>query len=154
MKLPVLNNERPEVCTTCGGKCCQNAPGGYFPSDFGDTEAEIRAGVQAALLGGTAALSGYDEEPFVHPPIQGYEGIVQEVAVVSPFARLTGVYPKSPCANLTPAGCSLEFDRRPTQCRVLVPDPEGKVCRLPSSVSDEACREAWAPFLDLFNDLR
>lgn len=143
MKLPVLNNEHPEVCTPCGGKCCQNAPGAYFPSDFGDTEAEVRAGVHAALLGGTAALSGY-EDPYVHPPIAGRVGMV----------HLTHPADKNPCANLTPAGCSLEFNRRPTQCRVLVPDPAGKVCRLPSSASDEACREAWAPFLDLFNDLR
>ena len=142
MKLHVLNNQRPEVCTPCGGKCCHNAPGAYFPGDFGETDAEIRAGVSAALLAGTTALSDYDEEPYVHAPIRGRSGIVQEVVS------------KSPCANLLPAGCSLEFDRRPTQCRVLEPDPAGKVCRLPTSVGDDACREAWAPFLDLFNELR
>ena len=153
MKLPILNNQRPEVCTPCGGKCCQNAPGAYFPSDFGDTDAEIRAGVQAALISGAAALSDYDDDPYVRPAIRGHQGIVQEV-VVSPMARFAGTYPKTPCANLTSTGCSLDFDRRPMQCRILEPDPAGKVCRLPSSVENDACRKAWAPFLDLFNDLR
>jgi hypothetical protein len=88
-----------------------------------------------ATHSGTSALPrlvkitrGY-EDPYVHPPIAGRVGMV----------HLTHPAVKNPCANLTPAGCSLVFDRRPTQCRVLVPDPAGKVCRLPSSVSDEAC---------------
>lgn len=78
MRLHVLNNQRPEVCTPCGGKCCHNAPGAYFPGDFGETDAEIRAGVSAALLAGSTVLSDYDEEPYVHAPIRGRSGIVQE----------------------------------------------------------------------------
>lgn len=74
MRLHVLNNQRPEVCTPCGGKCCHNAPGAYFPGDFGETDAEIRAGVSAALLAGTTALSDYDEEPYVHAPLWDRSG--------------------------------------------------------------------------------
>ena len=149
-RLRVLNNQRPDICAPCGGKCCQTAPGAYFPADFGTTDAEIRASVRAALLAGTAALSDYDEDPYVRAPIRGRTGIVQEVVVF----RFAFERSKSPCANLTATGCSLEFDRRPTQCRALVPDPAGKLCRLPSSVENDACREAWEPYRDLFNDLR
>ena len=152
MKLHVLNNQRPEVCAPCGGKCCHNAPGAYFPGDFGETDAEIRAGVSAALLAGTVALSDYDDDPYVRAPIKGQSGLVQEIYI----SRLLPACdrPKFPCANLTDSGCALEFDRRPTLCRALEPDPAGKVCRLPSSVENDACRESWGPFLDLFNEIR
>ncbi len=154
-KLHVLNNQRPDLCGPCGGKCCQSAPGAYFPADFGETEAEIRAGVRAALLAGTAALSDSDEDPYVRPPIRDYDGIVQEI-YVSPIAQYTGVYPKAPCANLTASGCLLEFDHRPTQCRALAPDPAargGAGCKLPREIDNPRCREAWAPYRDLFEEL-
>lgn len=45
IRLTILDNQRLDPCGPCGGVCCKRIPGAYFPSDFGETEAEIRAAV-------------------------------------------------------------------------------------------------------------
>lgn len=145
--LPVISdNKRPDLCAPCGGKCCQRGPGAYWPADFGATDAEIRTALRAGFETGTICLDDHSEDSLVRPSIRGQTDIVQPI-------RITFGVGHNPCSNLTPQGCSLDFERRPTQCRALVPDPENG-CMLPKDLSDNACRRAWASYRDLFAEFR
>ena len=39
-----------ELCKRCGGKCCQNTPGHYLPSDFGCVRKEAVEGLSSGTM--------------------------------------------------------------------------------------------------------
>ena len=111
---------QPELCTTCGGKCCKNIPGATRPSDF-----KGRQQIIEALRGGRYCVDWWEGDPrkrkntlsrgyFIRPAGKGFEG-----RLLDPSWGGIG------CTFLTDTGCSLEPEQRPTQCRLLEPDATG-----------------------------
>lgn len=79
--------ENEEICSKCGGKCCKNFPGAYFPSDF---KKPLEENILAKLKTGQIELhkNWWSGKYFVIPKI------------------LSARYPYQ-CINLTPTGCAL-----------------------------------------------
>lgn len=110
----MLNNENKEICSKCGGACCQALPGINSPQDFNCSEKEILE----ALKSGKYALDYWDGEfentgiydaYFIRPAIQGKEG-----QLIDPS---WGGF----CTFWTPEdGCELSFKQRPLGCKSLL----------------------------------
>lgn len=140
-KLPVIaDNQKPSVCAPCGGKCCKRRPGYPWPEDFGATPAEIESKLAERLRSGkwTIDWSDYSDTQFPRPAIKGYEGQLRHAAETD----------QDECTLLTPTGCSLRFEERPTMCRVLEPRSAGG-CRVPEHYNNFAAIRAWEPYQDV-----
>jgi len=118
-----------------------------MPSDFGTTVQEIEKNVAAALRTGRYCLDYWEGDVernggmscvyYVRPVIASYERRVLHPS-------WGGV-----CTFLGPAGCALSFDKRPFECRDLVPGP-GRECFSASGKGgkEQACR-AWRKYRDV-----
>lgn len=126
-EIHILNNADAKICGPCAGECCKAAPGIALPEDFGaPNTAHLFFRLAAALRTGRWTLDQWegdprdgfedgvpgqlDGAPFVRPAIVGREGQL-----------LHRPWLLGPCTFLTPAGCSMEFEQRPHECRSLVP---------------------------------
>ena len=136
VKLPVLNNERPDLCSPCGGRCCLNGPGIAEPADLGATPQAIGRAVRQRLRAGTWKVDKFanslwmrpahrddDETPWGRDPPQG----------------------TAPCVFLSPTGCRLTFTDRPKQCRDLKPKGAGKGCTIGHRAFLRIIR-SWKPY--------
>lgn len=152
MRLPVLNNEDPSSCGPCGGKCCKSAPGTYHPDDF----AELAPDLSTALDIGSVTLDCWDGDfedtagpsvYYVRPPVVGKEG-----------QRIDAGW-GGRCTFLRPTGCALRFDRRPQQCRDLVPvaGNSGLDCHYPDKRDGDNNKAHglrwWLPYQELLRRL-
>ena len=151
--IPLVNNENKRVCTDCGGKCCKSMPGLCAPEDF---LPDVKMGVERALLSGGYALDTWEGNPitdddcapgevfFVRPAVKGARELVD---------RSWG----GECKLLTPMGCSLAFEKRPEECRHLVPETDVDIRRV------KGCRGggrekrelviAWLPYQDILTQM-
>ena len=118
------------ICAKCGGKCCQRTPGVAWPSDF---RPDVEAKVTQLLQTGRWAIRSIDD-----------------IYTVSP----KGKYPNEhkhlgdffwgggPCTFWSKAdGCSLPYQERPRECRLLEPRPDNSC--LGHSGSWRGARRAW-----------
>lgn len=148
-RLPVLSNERADVCGPCGGECCKSGPGIFHPNDFADLPRDLRLAIDSGRICLDWWEGFFDGAPgpvyFVRPAVVGHEGRALHPAW------------DGACANLTPSGCVLPFAKRPWQCRALVPKSNGKPCHYPGKPSHEGNKEmgvrAWLPHQGLLGML-
>jgi hypothetical protein len=81
----------------------------------------------------------------VRPVHRGYQG-----------RRLHGSW-GGPCGNLSESGCSLSFERRPWQCRALVPKSGGRDCHYPEKLPADSYKamgvRVWLPHQDLLRTI-
>lgn len=145
MKLPVLNNERPEVCGPCGGSCCKSGSGVYHPSDFEDLARDL----PAAVASGKVAIDFFLDET--------YEKIYMPRPQSKGWESKRRTYWTGDCTNLTETGCALPFPSRPKQCRDLVPSEPEKPCRYPEKPDDmgilEWASRPWVEHQELLREL-
>ena len=136
-------HEDTELCSSCGAKCCKRGPGIAFPRDFGATHAEIERNVRTAMATGLWTVSymygdiGSTRQRgrsafYVRPSAVGAYGLLDD----SSHGR---------CGLLSKDGCRLPRDRRPTQCRALVPT-NGESCNLVGSCTMKHAAVAWFAF--------
>lgn len=153
-RLPVY--VAPDLCGPCGASgrsCCENAPGSPNPEDFGAPDQdEMLARITAALATGRWSFDWWEAEPwrchpeealrhdvfFPRPAIRGEEG--EELFP----ATLSG---NDPCTFLTAAGCELEHDVRPLECRAMEPKPHGACIEHAGSRRERAIE--WWPYRDV-----
>jgi len=75
--LNILNNEKADICTPCGGKCCKTYAGIAWPEDFGAT---LKEELIKRLKSGKWTLDSWNATsaiPFTYfprPAHVGYEG--------------------------------------------------------------------------------
>lgn len=138
------NNENKEICSECGGKCCERSPGVCFPSDFKDEN-----DIVDKILGGSYCIDWWegnlgdgceDIAYFVRPRTKNYKDRV--------FDGGWG----GECVLLTETGCSLKFDDRPSECRHLKPNVGG--CAGNELFSKESSCRAWRKHQDMFENLK
>lgn len=119
--LPVVTNERPDLCTPCGGKCCKREPGYTHPDDWGSADAEREPRITAALASGRVIVDTSCGQWGVRPATVAEVGGV-DVDREDPEAWWPFLEPAGRCALLDDAtGCALPYAERPRQCRDLVP---------------------------------
>lgn len=118
------------ICSECGGECCKNSPGIYYPS-----QVDLTNGLPENCIIDYWYM--YDEEDiyFLRPQTT----IEQELSkMLSGFSRL-GV-----CVYHTNKGCSLNKQERPIQCVKLKPHVDGyKKCYSPKKYWTEQVKDIW-----------
>lgn len=145
--LPIVRETfaKPDICTPCGGKCCQNHPGAAFPQDFGDDPIAIKAKLLEAFRTNRWAIDSWDgnfngvwDAKYVRPSTAGKE--------CRWLDRTWG----GRCTFLSPSGCGI-FDTRPTGCRGLQPI-EGEKCEVRYGSKRDAI-EAWLPYQRILREI-
>lgn len=142
VRLAVVNYERADTCSPCGGKCCKRMPGAAMPEDFRPGEPGLTERIAVALQNGWA-IDWWEGDPrdgrddvaeayFLRPAVKGSE------------ARTYHGAWGGECTFLTPTGCRLVHDDRPTGCRLLEPSKDGS-CIAHGGTKHEAAI-AWLPY--------
>ena len=115
-------------CTSCGGACCKNMPGLTTPEDWGapDHDVMIRR-LEVAFATGDWAIDWWEGDPRKRARRPLSEVLYVRPSTVEGKAegRLMDPSWGGQCALLTPTGCPLPREGRPTMCRTLEPLPEG-----------------------------
>lgn len=167
------NFEKPNICGECGGKCCQNFPGFFYPEDLGaPDESEMERRLRELLDSGRYTLDDWVGDPRPGCDSSAFEewdewhdlkekGLVfSQVYMPRPAMvghegqRYHGAFGGTPCTFLGEKGCQLEREDRPTECRALEPvDSTGNNCKMPPGMSKRDCAIAWVPYQNLFERL-
>lgn len=128
------NTHDPQMCKTCGGKCCLGHPGKFVdPARFFNIFPELKE------------LSIRDLE--IALDRKGYE-FWKFDGTLSPRPKPT----RDGCTFLGETGCTLPREEMPCQCRALIPDIEtlldGEMihCRMPPEYSSKASKENWLSY--------
>ena len=139
------NNEDKNICAECGGGCCKSYAGAYHPADLRHeiTEEFLESLFDSAIEIPPVSIDWY--ENFNEYGRKGFYIRPRHVGgdEVDPSMG-------APCALLTPTGCSLDWEHRPWQCRVLKPE-KNHVCGGPDGKLLAA--EAWDPYHDILEKL-
>jgi hypothetical protein len=120
------NNENFDICSACGGKCCQNMPGNAHPADFGFEslpEEEISERLTQMFASGDWQIDWWDgyEDEFN----DGYRGLFLRPATVKGKGKIYhGSWTHEGCVFYINNICSLPFSTRPYDCKDLVPRVE------------------------------
>lgn len=146
-RLPVLPKVNPAICGPCGGKCCKNAPGLTVPEDWESMEA-----LEAALRSGDWGLRTWWGDPIKRAldrrvRRRGRPSVLPVERVLIPRPRVLGESEmefgaEGHCVNLRATGCMLG-ERKPFQCRELVPRAPDEACRLAPEHHDEQIAMRW-----------
>jgi len=103
------------LCAECQGKCCRTYPGSCFPEDFASYEELLEA-----LKSGRYALDWWEGDPRPGKDELGRAYFVRPAAVGS--IEIFDPIWHGECIMLSPTGCILPFEQRPSGCRLLIPD--------------------------------
>ena len=133
----------------CGGRCCKSVPCSYFPEDFGDPPTmetllkKINSG-RATLL----RVEGYERRMMIsRTRDRGVVDIISREEWILNGGKMAWL---RECAFLTPQGCGMSLEDRPSAGAVFVPKfIEGtKHCYMPISV-----QSLWDPYQPLLAEL-
>jgi len=134
----ILNNENKSACRDCVGRCCEVLPGVAFPEDF--NYPEDKSQLRQALSSGLWTLDYLEKKErqhYVRPATKGNKG------------KLIDATWGGECILLSEQGCSLSFEKRPLECRVVVPrkNPYAN-CNFgnPHVYGNFAAAKAWNPY--------
>lgn len=146
-RLPVLPKVNAALCGPCGGKCCKNAPGLTVPEDWESMEA-----LEAALRSGDWGLRTWWGDPLERVlerrlrrhgrlPVRPVDRVlIPRPAILGAPGSDFG--DEGQCVHLRHTGCSLG-DRKPFQCRELVPRGPEAACWLSPEHHDEQIALRW-----------
>ena len=122
--------ENNEICRKCGGSCCKWIPGAFHPKDFEGKDLE------------QVLLNGFADDHFVIDSTD--RGIYVMPNVKSGVKWGT-------CIFFTETGCSLSYQDRPHECKMLEPR-ENDSC-IGHSDKDK-CAEAWESYRELLLEIQ
>lgn len=143
------NNERPSICTVCKGLCCQRASGFSIPADF---QKGISIPFLISLLrSGMWSIDWLEGDP--RKLVPAGEPKLNRCYVLRP-ARIndTGIICKSfggTCVLWSvEKGCSLPFESRPIECRLLKPI-RSMSCKSNKKYSKTYFTQKWIPYQNM-----
>ena len=147
MCISIENNESL-ICADCGGACCQSYAGAYHPNDFGhEITEEFLESLFNPVLTSTPQVSIDWYENFNGANRKGFFLRPRHVGgdIVDPSYGEV-------CANLTGHGCTLDWDHRPWQCKLLVPNIS-YACGDPDVDVKYEAAVAWDKYHDLLDKM-
>jgi hypothetical protein len=139
-----IKNENASMCGTCGGQSCKAYPGLAWPDDFWK---DIESGLYEALSSGNWEIDWWE----------GYLDGVSCLYFIRPAVKIDdrnrdkclrrGLW-TGECIFLGKQGCSLIWDKRPTQCKALKPGmKDGKPeCDYVGDYDKDDCDKAWVSY--------
>lgn len=129
-----------QVCVDCNGKCCQEYAGILTPDDV-DQSIDISHGIKTLLRSGQYVVDWWEPDGimnltyFLRPAHTNAIGELKD-------ASWGGV-----CVFFEDGfGCTLDFDRRPAQCRALEPGKTPGNCK--THLSKQEAAKLWIPYQD------
>lgn len=149
-------NENASLCGPCGGQCCSRMPGALLPSDLANEtdQQAVWARVQELLATGRYAidyLKGRDLPTY--PRWTDERFYYLRPAIVGNEHRTFDVSMGGKCTFQGSMGCALSETARPTQCKLLVPAPNGKCSYSERWQGLASIARAWAPYYAQFEAL-
>lgn len=149
----IENNENKEICSACGGVCCNTLPGNSYPEDFGFegiTQEQVLEGLIEMFKTGNWQIDWWDGKLpddicsknalFIRPSTKKGRGRIYH-----------GAWAFEGCIFHTQTGCTLTFDERPHDCKALV--PRAHKCMRPLEEGQINAKlvaiEKWSPYEDL-----
>jgi Fe-S-cluster containining protein len=134
--------ENKEFCKKCGGLCCKNIPGNYYPSDFNLPETnptqEDFNKLKKIINDPNIAVDWWEDDipkHFLRPAIKKAK---------RKFDPTWG----GECIFLTETGCKLTYEKRPLECRNVEPvdlDKDEK-CIMHGNLNKESAYKAWLSY--------
>jgi len=137
------NNETPEICSRCGGKCCLRMPGAVWP----DQLPEITVKTLSEYYHAGYQFDYWEGNPGNDPKYDGVKAYYLRPQTVRARGEIVNGSWGAPCAFLTSKGCSLKFEDRPRECQGLIANEELH-CK-PSLGSKRDAAIAWLPYNDI-----
>ena len=155
--------DKPEVCKTCGGRCCKQCPGASSPSDFGLPGPEGEQRVKAALATGRYCIDWWEGdaregvyEAFDHPEHR-YRSFYIRPCVKGKEQQLTDTSWGGMCTFwVLDKGCELSSANRPHECQMLEPGEADNGTQCKSHLGRMGRRSicvAWMAYDKLFEEL-
>lgn len=140
--------DNKKLCSNCGGECCKNMPGAYFPEDF--DEKNINKEIIEIIKTGKIAIDWIEDTwdgtlkyYFLRPKIKGEKKL---------FHRIYGG--EGNCIFSTKNGCKLRPENRPHNCRYLEPKlKDKKYACISHDGSKSKAIDLWKPYQYLFNNI-
>ncbi len=137
------NTTNITLCSKCGGACCKMCGCHFSPDDFEDLSFE---GLKKELLKGYISIDYVDEE-IIYSDIGVY--ILRTRNQGAPIVDM-GFRNDTPCILLTEEGCKLDYEKRPTGGKLLIPDSNFK-CFSRYNIRD--CCYEWKPYKNVLYKL-
>jgi len=133
-----VNNECPSICVACKRHCCKEYSGGYHPEDLEPLSVDS---LVARFIISKCAIDWWEGDPREDQ----YElGVAYYIRPAHKGVRkLCDPSWGGECCHLTQEGCALVFDKRPWQCRELVPELGHKCSK---GVDKREVALAWIPY--------
>lgn len=147
--VPSLNNYDNKLCSTCGGKCCKSCGCHFSPNDFKDLSFES---LKKELEKGYISIDRIPQE--ISYDHTAFGTLILRIRNKnSPIVDDYFVRKKQECILLTPNGCLLSSNDRPTGGKSLVPRYSNNefTCTLDYSISD--CSYEWQIYQNILNQL-
>ena len=138
------------ICADCGGYCCKQCAGPYFPEDF--------ATLTAVSLTASLSSKAYAIDWWIGDPRDEDEDELDQAYFIRPAHKdvhsLRDPSWGGCCIHLTDKGCNLSFRQRPKGCRMLIPGrPSPDNCRLAGDLSSKQdAAIAWIPYQQIILD--
>lgn len=138
----ILKNVNFEICCECGGKCCKKCGCHFSPDDFKEISFDV--------------LKKEIEKGYISIDHVSGEMIYQAHGIYILRVRNQGApvvdtgYSRSPCILLTENGCKLDYEKRPSGGKLLIP-AKNRMCFSKYSIKD--CCYEWQPHQKILNDL-
>ena len=130
--MKIQPNTNPSICGPCGGQCCKNMPGIYSAGQVRKGKFDPKTMVIDIIERKTR--DGYMNYRVIRP-----RGEEDKDHVV------TCLYPPNRCMHLTDQGCGLPWEKKPLQCKALIPSVvEGKIkCTMMVHAKDKNMYNSW-----------
>ena len=126
----MVNNENLSICSLCKGKCCKRSPGMFSPDQV---KKELESIEQSRSI-----PEGFRVSTRFGRGLSYYHGLAPDTSDTTGW-----------CINLTESGCRLSWEERPTECKILIPQPDTKCLSDLDGLSELI--EVWKPYIDLLD---
>jgi len=144
----IIENQNPDVCGPCGGKCCKTMPGIVHPDDIEMSEEHLTTLITE---------KGYQIDCWENNPFDDGREIGQ-VFYLRPqtIKARNQVFDFSwggQCVFLGDTGCQLDWITRPSQCRALVPKANHMCSFDDPNFSKKELAKAWFPHSEFLRNV-
>jgi Fe-S-cluster containining protein len=136
----IIENQNPDICGPCGGKCCKKLPGIVHPYDIEMSE---------EYLTHLITEKGYQIDCWESNPFDDGREIGQvfylRPQTINARNEVFNFSWGGQCVFLEDTGCTLSWGERPAQCRALVPKANNMCSNDDPKMSKKELAKAWFP---------
>ena len=140
--------ENKKICSECRGDCCKRMPGATVPDDFNNDKAKIIL----ALKTGNFAIDYWDGHP-----LEKENGNFSAYYIRPRTKKTLSLFDPSwggECIFLSKNGCKLKHDKRPKECRDLMPSKKRPCNSIPGGCDKKQAAILWLPFHDFLVNIK